>query len=130
MDERWRNASSPSPIERFPILGCTVFCLNTEKYGIQHHAFISITRLTRLLGVYERSTNMNRFVKVLVTAVIVILTLFLISVITAARREAGYHRPGIWGTVVGVGAFFAIRAIWKKGKQSADKDGDDTSVLQ
>ena len=34
MDERWRNASSPSPIERFPILGCTVFL---SEYGEVWH---------------------------------------------------------------------------------------------
>ncbi len=73
---------------------------------------------------------MNGFAKILVTVGVVALAVILFAVVVVVREESGYKTSGILGMVVFAAVFGAIKAIWKKDKQSDDKNENDTSILQ
>jgi hypothetical protein len=68
---------------------------------------------------------MNKFVKILLTIVLVIIGM----IVNAAFVEAnGGHGPGLIGLAVGFGFLGAITAIWKSGKKSDDNPNDITKA--
>lgn len=71
---------------------------------------------------------MSKLAKILVTAVIVVVFIFIFAVITGVRGEAGHSTPGIFGLLAGFGMIGAIRAVWKSGYD--DKKDDNSSILQ
>lgn len=75
-------------------------------------------------------TNVNRSImskisKVVVTIVVVVVSFLLFGVIVGVRESAGYTTPGPLGLIIMLGAYGAIRAVWKKGDKK-----DDNSTLQ
>lgn len=71
---------------------------------------------------------MSKLAKILVTAVVVVVFIFIFAVINGVRRDAGHSTPGMFGLLAGFGMIGAIRAIWKSGDE--DKKDDNSSILQ
>ena len=63
---------------------------------------------------------MSKFSKTIVTIGIVIAFIFIFGLITAAMSENGGGTPGIFGLILGFGAYAGIKAVWKKDKQKND----------
>lgn len=73
---------------------------------------------------------MSSITKFLVTVGVIFIAIILFAAIVGIRGESGHKTPGMLGLIVFVGAFGAIKAIWKKDKQPDDKNDNDTSILQ
>lgn len=73
---------------------------------------------------------MNKLAKTLVTALIVVIAFFLLALVQGFRQMQGIKGGGfgILGGIVLCGAYYAIRAVWKKDDKKNNK-GDDTSVI-
>ena len=67
---------------------------------------------------------MSKLSKIVVTAGIVIVFLFVFGLFTATRNENGNSTPGIIGLILGFGAFAGIKAVWKN-KQVKDTKIDN-----
>ena len=68
---------------------------------------------------------MSKVSKIVVTIFVVVVTVLLFGVIVGMRESAGYTTPGPLGMIVMLGAYGAIRAVWKK-----ENKNNDNSTLQ
>lgn len=74
---------------------------------------------------------MNTLAKILVTALIVVIAFFLSALAQGWRQMQGFKGGGgILGGIVLFGAYYAIRAVWKKDDKKGDKDDDSSVILQ
>ena len=83
-----------------------------------------------LSGEPKNDGIMSGIAKTLVTVGVVVLAIILFAAVVGVRDESGHNTPGILGLIVFAGAFGAIKAIWKKDKESDDKNDNNTSILQ
>ncbi len=63
---------------------------------------------------------MNKFSKIVITAVIIFVFIVLFGALTGIRGDAGQTTPGIFGLILFAGMFGAIKAVWKKGNDKGD----------
>lgn len=68
---------------------------------------------------------MSKFSKTVVTIGIVIAFFFIFGVVTAVMSQDGGAMPGIFGLILGFGAYAGIKAVWKKDKQEKDDEIDN-----
>ena len=74
---------------------------------------------------------MSKAAKIVVTVIVLFVFFLLFSLVVGVRAEAGNSTPGILGLILFFGVIYAVRAIWKSGKDNKnDGGGDGSSILQ
>ena len=74
---------------------------------------------------------MNKIAKILVTIGVVFVFFLLFAVLVGSSGDAGQKTPGFLGILLMVGAFGAIRAIWKSNINSKKNENNhESSILQ
>lgn len=68
---------------------------------------------------------MGNFAKICITAIAVIVFIFLFAAAVGASVDSGQKTVGVLGLILLAGLIGALRAIWKK-----PKNNDDDSMLQ
>lgn len=72
---------------------------------------------------------MSKLAKIIVTIGVLFVFYLLFATVVGVQSDAGQQTPGILGLILFAALVFAIRSIWKNGKND-DNDKDNDSVLQ
>lgn len=92
-------------------------------------ATLHIYKYPYLATEWENEIDMNKFAKIIVTIVVVLVFFLLFGAVVGSRSATGQHTPGPLGLILFAALVFSIRAIWRSGKNN-DNDKDNSSILQ